>query len=263
MDFLNAIILGVVEGITEFLPVSSTGHLILVGNLLGFTGDIADTFEIFIQLGAILAVVIMYRAKFIDLLSFRRSEGFSGARGVGFLIITSMPAMVIGLLAHSTIKDKLFNPFTVAIGLGVGAIWIILAEKLMAKRDIRNLDSMSWKSALGIGLFQCLALWPGMSRSSSTILGAMMIGFDRKAATEYSFFAAVPVLVLACVYDLLKNISLLNGSNIWLFLIGFVVSFASAWLAIRLLIRWISHHTLIPFGWYRLAVALVVFWMLS
>ena len=260
-DIINAVILGVVEGVTEFLPVSSTGHLILTGHLLGFTGAKADTFEIFIQLGAILAVVAYFRGKFIDLVKPGTRAGFSGWRGLLLLGLTTAPALVVGKLGHDAIKAHLFTPLTVAIGLAAGALWILATESALRRKAGRSLDALGWRAALGVGLFQCLAMWPGMSRSASTILGGMICGLDRKSATEYSFFAAVPVLVLAGLYDLYKNWALLGAADLPLFATGFIVSFLSAWLAIRFFIRYGAGHTLAAFAWYRLAVAGLVLWL--
>ncbi len=271
-DYLSALILGIVEGLTEYIPVSSTGHLILSGHLLGFEGrvgkEVADTFEIFIQLGAILAVVAAYPGRFAGLLRLGDHRGFSGLRGIRVLVLATLPAGLLGLAIHTQIKNRLFNPLTVAIGLAVGAVWILAVEawKHRSDRPSRrdSLDAISWLDALAIGLFQCLALWPGMSRSSSTILGGMMIGVDRKTATEFSFFAAVPVLAAATLYDLYKSLPILEAAHVPLFAIGFAVSFVCAWLAVKLFLRILARHTLAPFGWYRLAVAAVVFvWALG
>lgn len=258
-DVIHGILLGLVEGLTEFLPVSSTGHLILAGHLLGFDGDRAKTFDVFIQLGAILAVVVYYRTRFLGLLKPATGPGFSGGRGLVFLGLTTLPAVLFGLLAHDLIKAHLFQPSTVAIGLALGAAWILWAEHAYKQTNPSDLAAMSWRLALGIGLFQCIAMWPGMSRSASTILGGMILGLNRKSATEYSFFAAVPVMVAACGYDLLKNLNILSAADIPLFAVGFIVSFASAWYAIRFLIRFVSRHSLGVFAWYRLGVAGLVF----
>ncbi|MFH0909171.1 MAG: undecaprenyl-diphosphate phosphatase [bacterium] len=256
---LIAVILGLVEGITEFLPVSSTGHLILTGHLLGFTGAQADSFEVFIQLGAILAVVACYRNLFGSVFKAPTEAGFSGTRALLFLAITTLPAMFLGKLLYSQIKTHLFTPTTVAIGLALGAVWILITEHFFRHKDPRGLEVMTWKLALYIGLYQCLAMWPGMSRSMCTILGGMLIGFDRKAATEYSFFAAVPLMMAACGYDLLKSWHLLSAVDLPVFAVGFIVSFFCAWGSIRLLLRFVSHHTFKAFAWYRLAVAGLVF----
>jgi len=258
IELLQALVLGLVEGLTEFLPVSSTGHLIVAGHLLGFEGDKANSFDIFIQLGAILAVVFLYRARFFRLLSFERAEGFGGLNGIVLLGLTTLPALVFGFLAHSYIKKHLFNPTTVAIGLAVGGLAILLIERNLPKTKRFGLDSLTWREALAVGFFQCLALWPGMSRSGSTILGGMAIGIERKTAAEYSFLAAVPVMFAATAYDLLKSRSFLSSADIPLFLVGFVVSFLSAWFAIKFFIHLLANHTLKPFGWYRIAVAVII-----
>lgn len=256
-----ALVLGLVEGLTEFIPVSSTGHLILAGGLMDFHGPRASSFEIFIQLGAVLAVVVVYRHRFARLLACRGEPGFCGPRGVGLLLLTTLPAMVVGLLLRETIREHLFNPGNVAVGLSVGGMWILLTEKFLPGTEKSGMDSIHWKDALSIGLFQCFALWPGMSRSSSTILGGMITGLDRKTATEYSFFAAVPMMFAACAYDLGRSVPALSLSDVPFFALGFAVSFVSAWLGVRFLIRFISHHTLMPFGWYRIAAAAAVFWL--
>lgn len=258
IELLQALVLGLVEGITEFLPVSSTGHLIVAGHLLGFEGDKANTFDVFIQLGAILAVVFLYRERFFRLLSFEKSEGFAGLNGIFLLGLTTLPALVFGFLAHSYIKKHLFNPTTVAIGLAAGGVAILLIERRLPKPKREGLDSLTAREALAVGFFQCLALWPGVSRSGSTILGGMAIGIDRKTAAEYSFLAAVPVMFAATGYDLLKSLSFLSAADIPVFTVGFVVSFISAWVAIKFFIRLLATHTLKPFGWYRIAVAVVI-----
>ncbi len=261
-EHLTATLMGIVEGLTEFLPISSTGHLILVGELIGFNGDAAKLFDIFIQLGAILAVVVVYFRTFAELFSTPYQRGFSGYHGIVLLGLTTLPALVIGKLSHSAIKEHLFSPVTVAIGLAVGAIWILLVERLLRGKARNDLTALSWKVALGIGFFQCLALWPGMSRSACTILGAMMLGLDRLSATRYSFFAAVPIMTLAVAYDLLQNATLLTADTIPWFLVGFAVSFLSALAAIKLLIHFVARHSLSAFAWYRLAIAALVWWKL-
>ena len=261
-EILIAAILGVVEGLTEFLPVSSTGHLILAGRLLGFETEQAKVFEVFIQLAAILAVVVSYRKVFINLVLGKTAEGFGDNRGIPLLIITTLPAVVLGLLVHGWIKEHLFNPQSVAAALAVGALWILGAEYFYRHHNPRTLAHLTWKGALSIGLFQCLALWPGMSRSTCTILGGMLCGLDRKSATEYSFFAAVPLMCAATGYDLLKNWDILDASLLPMFATGFVVSFISAWAAVQFLIRFVSRNSLQAFAWYRLVLAGFVFWLM-
>lgn len=257
-----AILLGVVEGLTEFLPVSSTGHLILVGHLLGWQGEKAGTFEVFIQLGAILAVAVIYRQRFLGLLLPRPEQRFSGVRGLWLLFLTSLPASIVGLLFHDVIKGQLFNPQSVAWALGVGAVAILAVEALPRRNGLRGLDDLTPLFALGVGLFQCLALWPGFSRAAATIMGGMILGAERKVAAEYSFIAAVPIMVAATGYDLLKMRGSLSGEEILVFGVGFVVSFVAAFAAVKGFIGLLSRFTLRPFAWYRLALAplILLFW---
>jgi undecaprenyl-diphosphatase len=266
MDSIYAVIMGVVEGLTEFLPISSTGHLIITQHLLNLEKlwgkEVVDAFVIFIQLGAILAIVAAYPGRFTGLLRFKDNRGLSGLRGISLLVITSIPAAFVGLAAHKYIKEYLFGPKTVAVALAVGAIWIFAVERFLPRAKKEGVDSITWKEALSVGLFQCLSLWPGMSRAASTILGGMMSGLDRKTATEYSFFAAVPIMIAATIYDLYKSYTYFSASNFEMLAIGFVVSFIFAWLAVKFFIHFLSRHTLVPFGWYRLIVAgLVVWWI--
>ena len=262
-DLWVAAILGIVEGATEFLPVSSTGHLIVAGDLLKFTGPKAVTFEIFIQLGAILAVVVLYWRRFVGLIPttpiLKRNEGFQGIRGLVLLALTTLPAAVIGLLTHRYIEEHLFHPITVALALAVGAVAILLAEKFKPAPRATVLDELGYGTALAIGFFQCLALWPGMSRSASTIIGGMLCGLERKVAVEYSFLAAVPVMVAATSYDLLKSWSLLSASDFWFFAVGFVVSFVVAAVAVKTFILLVQRWSLAPYAWYRLAIAPVIY----
>ncbi|GAB7080609.1 undecaprenyl-diphosphate phosphatase [Megalodesulfovibrio paquesii] len=259
---LTALILGIVEGLTEFLPVSSTGHLILAGNLLGYTGPRADTFEVIIQLGAILAVVVIYRERFWGLLVPQAGQAFGGIRGMWLLFLTCLPAVIVGLLAHGAIKEHLFGPKTVAMALGVGALAILWVESRQRRSRYRTLDDLTPMLALGVGLFQCLALWPGFSRAAATIMGGMILGADRKTAAQYSFIAAVPIMFAATGYDLYKSWSILDASWFQFLAIGFVVSFVSAWLAVKGFITLLGAITLRPFAWYRLALAPIVllFW---
>lgn len=253
-----AVILGIVEGLTEFLPISSTGHLILTGHLLNFTGTKAETFEVTIQLGAILAVVILYWDRFWGLLRPTPKRSFSGPRGITLLILTSLPASIVGLLTHSYIKTYLFNPTTVALALAIGAIAILVVEATPRTATATSLDDITPTLALGIGIFQCLALWPGFSRSAATIMGGMILGAGRKTAAEYSFIAAVPIMIAATGYDLLKNIALFSANDIQFLTIGFVTSFIMAWVAVKGFIKLLGNLTLRPFGYYRLALAPLV-----
>jgi undecaprenyl-diphosphatase len=267
--FLTAVILGIVEGITEFLPISSTGHLILAGHLLHFKGPIAESFEIVIQLGAILAVVILYWQRFFGLLPKKdwlnwsqKNPGFKGFQGCFLLGLTTLPALIIGKFAYTYIKDFLFNPTSVAIALAVGALGILAAEKWRPKIKASSLDSIRWSQALYIGLFQCLSMWPGISRAGATIIGGLLNGLDRKTAAEYSFLAAVPVMVAATGYDLLKSWSHFQSGDLVFLAVGFGVSFVVAYLTVAAFIRLLGRWTLKPFAWYRIALAPVIllFW---
>ena len=252
----KAIILGVVEGMTEFLPVSSTGHLILAGDMLGFGGDKAKTFEIFIQLGAILAVVWMYRNRVLSSI-----KGIGTKRANRFLLnllIAFLPAAFLGLLTHSLIKHYLFNPLTVAFALISGGVAILIIEKTVKNPVIMDTDEVSPKRALGIGLAQTLSLFPGVSRAGATIMGAMCFGLERKAATEFSFFLAIPTMFAATSYDLLKSIHSLNTNDIPTFATGFFVSFFSALLVIKAFLGFVTRHTFNSFAIYRIIFGAVI-----
>jgi undecaprenyl-diphosphatase len=257
---VKAAIMGIVEGLTEFLPVSSTGHLILAGSLLGFDDDKAKVFDIAIQTGAILAVIIVYwqkiRETLVALPTQQRARRFALNVIVGFL-----PAGVIGLVAYKTIKAHLFNPGVVASAFIVGALVILWVERRKdAERVVRvqSVDDMSVMDALKVGFVQCLGMIPGTSRSGATIIGGMLLGLSRKAATEFSFFLAMPTLVGAAVYSLYKERALLSAADLPLFIVGLVFSFISAWLCVRWLLRYISTHSFVPFAWYRIAFGIVV-----
>jgi len=261
-----ALLMGLVEGLTEFLPVSSTGHLILAGHLFGFTGPRAESFEIAIQLGAILSVAVLYRERFTGLLKADPVRNFSGARGVLLLFLTSLPALILGFFAHRAIKEHLFGPRTVALAFVAGALLMFAVEALAARRSrarqTGGLDSLNPGLALGIGCFQCLSLWPGFSRSGATIMGGMLLNVDRRTAAEYSFLAAVPIMCAAVAYDLLTSWRLFEADDLAFLAIGFAVSFLSAIVAVKAFINLVSRMTLRPFALYRLALAPLVwfFW---
>lgn len=261
-DWYIAGILSIVEGLTEFLPVSSSGHLILAGELLGYVGEKAATFEVVIQLGAILAVVVLYFERFWGLLRPRAGVAFSGLRGIGLLLLTSLPACVLGLLLHSVIKTWLFTPLAVLFALVAGAVCMILVERYPMRPRYASLDDMTPRLALGIGLFQCLALWPGFSRSAATIMGGMLLGARRRLAAEYSFVAAVPIMVAATGYDLLKNWQLFSMADLPFFTIGMVGAFLSALAAVKLFVALVGRVTLVPFAVYRLVLAPLVFYFM-
>jgi undecaprenyl-diphosphatase len=258
-ESLAATILGLVEGVTEFLPVSSTGHLILVGHLIGFTGEMADSFDVIIQLGAILAVVVLYWKRFWWLVSPKPLHAFSGIRGLWLLFLTSLPAGLVGLALRKTIKAHLFGPTTVALALAVGALMIFWVERRRTRDRYYSLDEMTPALALGIGCFQCLSLWPGFSRSAATIMGGMLLGAKRSLAAEYSFISAVPLMFAATLYDFYKSRDLFSADDMGILAIGFVVSFLSALLAVKAFIVLVQRVSLRPFAWYRLALAAAVF----
>lgn len=252
----EAILLGIVEGITEFLPVSSTGHLILAGDILGFTGETAKTFEVFIQLGAILAVLWFYREKVSTTIKEIGSEKTN--RFLLNLLIAFLPAAIIGLTTHSYIKQYLFNPITVAIALILGGIAIFIIERAVKEPVVLDVDDVSYKQALQIGLAQTLSLLPGVSRSGATIMGAMCFGLKRKAATEFSFFLAIPTMFAATTYDLLKNINALTLDDLPVFAVGFFVSFISAFFVIKAFLGFVKGHTFNSFAIYRIIFGTVV-----
>lgn len=256
-NFITAIILSIVEGLTEFLPVSSTGHLILVGDLLHFSGQKEATFDVVIQLGAIMAVVCLYWPRFIGLLFPKSRGGFSGWNGIKLLILTTIPGCVFGLLFHSLIKRFLFNTPSVLCALVIGSICMIAVERTRHQEECVSLDQLTPKMALGIGLFQCLALWPGFSRSAATIMGGIILGARRGIAAEYSFIAAVPIMLAATGYDVLKTWHLFSYDDIAFFAVGIIGSFLSAILAIKVFVKLISRITLVPFAVYRLLLALL------
>ena len=250
--WLLSIILGIVEGLTEFLPISSTGHLILTSHLFGFTGDRAEVFEIFIQLGAVIAVIVEYRRKLIDVVMTGSWMFFAN------LLIAFLPAAIAGLLLHDWISATLFGPRTVAAALIVGAVAIVVMEWAKRPGTIETVDEITPARAAMIGLAQCIALWPGFSRSAATILGGLGCGLQRKAATEFSFFLAIPTLGAATVYSLYKKHDLLVAGDMTWLLLATLVSFVVAWASIRWLIRFVATHDLTPFAWYRIALGIVV-----
>ena len=256
--WVKAAIMGIVEGLTEFLPVSSTGHLILAGSLLDFTGDKVKVFEIAIQTGAIFAVVLIYWPRLRDtaagIMTSRQAQRFALNVGVAFL-----PAVVLGLLFGKAIKAHLFTPVVVASTFILGGLIILWVERRKQPPiRVHSVDDMTPLDALKVGLVQCLALVPGTSRSGATIIGGMLFGLSRKAATEFTFFLAIPTLIGAGAYSLVKERALLSMADVPLFAIGLAFSFLSAWLCVRWLIRYVATHDFVPFAWYRIAFGLVV-----
>ena len=261
----KAAIMGVVEGLTEFLPISSTGHLILAGALLGFDDDKAKVFDIAIQTGAIFAVILVYWQKIRDTLIALPSPNLSGRQAQKFalnVLIAFVPAVVLGLLFGKAIKANLFTPVVVASTFIIGGFIILWAEarqkNAATAARIQDVDAMTPMDALKVGLIQCLAMIPGTSRSGATIIGGMLLGLSRKAATDFSFFLAIPTLIGAGVYSLYKERALLSVADVPMFAVGLVVSFISAWLCIKWLLRYIATHSFVGFAYYRIAFGLVV-----
>jgi undecaprenyl-diphosphatase len=255
---VKAVVMGVVEGLTEFLPISSTGHLILAGELLGFSDDKAKVFEIVIQTGAMLAIVWEYRMKFWRVLAGLSSDR-AAQRFVLNLAIAFLPAAVLGLAFHNLIKAYLFHAVPVALAFIVGGVIILWVERRSSPRvRVDSVDAMTWSDALKVGIAQAFALIPGTSRSGATIIGGMLFGLSRRAATEFSFFLAVPTLVAAGAYDFWKNRALFSTGDVGVFAVGSVAAFVSAFLCVRWLLRYIASHDFTPFAWYRIAFGAVV-----
>jgi undecaprenyl-diphosphatase len=254
---IKALILGVVEGLTEFLPVSSTGHLILAGDLLHFNDEKGKVFEIVIQCGAILAVCWEYRVKIGKVLAGLGSER-EAQRFAMNLAIAFMPAAVLGLAFAKAIQARLFQPVPVALAFVIGALFILWAERRKHTVRVHEVEEMRWTDALKVGFAQAFALIPGTSRSGATIIGGLLFGLSRKAATEFSFFLAIPTLFAASGYELFKERALLTAADTGMWAVGFAAAFVSAFLCVRWLLRYISHHDFTPFAWYRIAFGLVV-----
>ena len=258
---IKAAIMGVVEGLTEFLPISSTGHLILAGALLGFDDDKAKVFDIAIQTGAIFAVIMVYwqkiRSTVVALPTQRQAQ-----RLALNVLIAFLPAVLLGLLFGKAIKAHLFTPTVVASTFIIGGLIILWAERRQARNPavarIQEADDMTAVDALKVGLAQCLAMVPGTSRSGATIIGGMLLGLSRKAATDFSFYLAIPTLIGAGVYSLYKERALLSMADLPVFTVGLVFSFLSAWLCVRWLLRFIATHSFVGFAWYRIVFGLVV-----
>lgn len=261
---LKAVILGVVEGLTEFLPISSTGHLILVGSLLDFNDEKGKIFDIVIQFGAILAVCWEFRAKIAQVV-FGLGSDAKARRFAVNVIVACVPAIVLGLLFGKHIKAALFNPLVVATAFIVGGVIILLVERHNRRNveagklpRVNSIDELSTLDALKVGFAQCLALVPGTSRSGATIIGGMMFGLERRVATEFSFFLAIPILFGATIYELYKSRSMLEVADFGLFGIGFVFAFISAFICVRWLLRYIASHDFTAFAWYRIVFGIVV-----
>ena len=260
--YLIAVILGLVEGATEFIPVSSTGHLILAGHWLGFEGARARAFEVFIQLGAILAIVWLYRRLIAGVLRDAAHPGAARSLVVA-LLIAFIPVAVIGLLVHGWIKLHLFDPMIVAVALVVGGVAILAIERWAPRTTTTDVQRIPRSTALGIGLAQVLSLIPGTSRSAATILGGYSLGLSRKAATEFSFLLAIPVMLAATLFDLFKSRHELAASDVPLFAVGFLMAFVSALVVVRAFLRFVSSHSFSAFAWYRIVfgLALITFFL--
>jgi undecaprenyl-diphosphatase len=254
---LKALVMGIVEGLTEFLPVSSTGHLILAGDLLGFNDERGKLFEIVIQTGAILAVCWEYRAKIRSVVSGLGSDR-AAQRFVVNLVIAFLPLAILGLAFGKAIKAHLFQPIPVALAFIIGGVFILWAERRQHVVRIESVDDLTWRDALKLGFAQAFALIPGTSRSGATIIGGLFFGLSRRAATEFSFFLAIPTLISAGIYQLWKERALLNADDVGMWAVGFVASFVSAFVCVRWLLRYISSHDFSLFAWYRIAFGVVV-----
>lgn len=259
---LVAAILGLLEGATEFIPVSSTGHLIVAGHWLGFEGPVAATFEIFIQLGAILAVVWIYRARLLGVVAGWRTRP-ADRRLVINLALAFLPAAIIGFLIHGWMKAVLFTPTVVAGALVVGGIAILVIERWDPPATVTSLDAIPYRTALGVGIAQVLSLVPGTSRSGATILGGYALGLSRPVATEFSFFLAVPIMFAATLFDLFKSRGALTPDTVPMFTVGFLVAFVSALFIVRLFLRFVAQHTFAAFAWYRIALGVLIFVVLA
>lgn len=259
---LKAALLGIIEGLTEFLPISSTGHLIIIGDMLDFNDEKGKVFEIAIQLAAVLAVMWAYRQKVTDVTTGLVRRESAAWQFTTNLMIAFMPAALLGLIFHSAIKTYLWSPINVAIALIVGGIIILLVEKRMTKVPprIQTVDDMTWKDALKVGTAQSFALIPGTSRSGATIMGGMIFGLSRTAATEFSFFLAIPTMMAATTYDVYKNWYLFSLADLPMFALGFIMSFIAAMIAVKALLRYVASHTFVPFAWYRIVFGCFVLW---
>jgi undecaprenyl-diphosphatase len=264
MSLLTIIILGIVEGLTEFLPVSSTGHLILAGELLGFHGEQSATFDIVIQLGAILAVVVLYFGRFTAVATGLVRRDPSAIAFTRNVLLGFLPALLIGAVAYKAIKAMLEKPVIVAIALIVGGIAILVIERVTKRVTVTSVETMPWRTALGVGLIQCLSMIPGVSRSGATIMGGLSLGIDRKTAAEYSFFLAVPVMVAASAKELWEARHVAS-SNDWSAIgIGFAVSFVVAIAVIKAFLAVVTRHGFAPFAWYRILVGTVaLIWLIQ
>jgi undecaprenyl-diphosphatase len=261
---LQALLLGILEGLTEFIPVSSTGHLILASELLGFKGEGSIAFKIAIQFGAILAIIVIYRRLFLDILAGlleRRSDAIAFTRNI---ILGFLPAMVVGVFAYSAIRVLLETPIVVSVMLIIGGILLLVLDRRLKAPRVTAVDAMPARTALGIGLVQCLAMVPGVSRSGATIMGGLLMGLDRRTAAEFSFFLAVPTMLAATVYALWAEREFLDFDQFGLIAIGFASAFVAALIVVRSLVAFVGRHGFAPFAWYRIAIGSVsLVWLLA
>lgn len=255
----KATIMGIVEGITEFLPISSTGHMVIVGRFIHFEGDFANLFEIVIQLGAILAVVFLFRNRVVHSLKTLKPKEYGFTLWTK-MILAFMPAGIVGLLFHKKIEEHLMNPITVSLALIIGGIWMIFAENKYRKNDkIQEIEQVGYKTALTIGCFQCLSiLWPGFSRSAATIIGGWMMGLSSVAAAEFSFFLAIPTMIIASAFSLLKESAALTGIQVLALAIGFIVSFIVAFVVVEKFIKFLQTKPMRGFAIYRIVVGILI-----
>ena len=262
-SLLVIVLLGIVEGLTEFIPVSSTGHLLLAGELLGFNSASSATFDIVIQLGAILAVVVLYFRRFTAVAAGLARRDPQSIRFVRNVVLGFLPALLIGAVAYGAIKALMQTPMVVAVALVVGGVAILLIERRVARLTVHSVEDMSWQKALGIGLVQCLSMIPGVSRSGATIMGALTLGVDRRTAAEYSFFLAIPVMLAATAKELWETRNAMAGTDWTGIAIGFVVSFVVAMIVIRGFLAIVSKHGFAPFAWYRIVVGTIaIIWLM-
>lgn len=255
---IKAAFLGIVEGMTEFLPVSSTGHLILAGKWIEFESDETKVFEIVIQLGAILAVCWLYRQKIISLVRGFVHGQVDERRFAGSMLLAFLPAATIGAFSISLIKSVLFNPLVVATTLVLGGLVILWVERYKANGTIQDTRQVGWRQAIGIGFAQCIAMIPGTSRSGATIVGGMLSGLSRQAATEFSFFLAMPTMLGAASYDLFRHHHLLSQHDLSTIAVGFVIAFVSALLVVNALVRFVARHSFRIFAWYRIVLGIML-----
>lgn len=266
MDWLflgKALLLGILEGLTEFLPISSTGHLIVVGHWLEFDSGTGKVFEVVIQLGAIMAVVWLYRMKILALLQGMLKGNVADLRFAGCVLLAFFPAVIIGVLAIDFIKQVLFNPLVVAIALIVGGVILMLAEQHAGEAKVTRIEDITWGRALGIGIAQCFAMIPGTSRSGSTIVGGLLAGLSRQAATEFSFFLAMPTMLGAALYDGYRHRDLLHADDLLLIALGFGAAFLTALLVVRALVAFIASHSFRVFAYYRIGLGTLILLLLA